>query len=208
MRRGGLCPPVCGDKFCLLPALREGRCLHKRGGSCCFVENFPDRMSAAYLDHLFERLHAAADAAETEAVQHEIWSAWMQSGDEQTNTAMRSGVAAMAEAEYSHAVALFSGMIERNPDYAEAWNKRATAYYMRGDFKTAISDIEQVLRLEPRHFGALSGLASIYLVIGDKRMALDTLTRLQRICAHHPGLESQLRNLHRQDRKGPPQDLH
>ena len=52
-------------------------------------------------------------------------------------------------------------MIEAIPQFAEGWNRRATAYFMVGDFEASLRDIQQTLALEPRHFGALSGLSMI-----------------------------------------------
>ena len=59
------------------------------------------------------------------------------------------------------AIDQFTGVIEAIPQFAEGWNRRATAYFMVGDFEASLRDIQQTLALEPRHFGALSGLSMI-----------------------------------------------
>ena len=59
------------------------------------------------------------------------------------------------------AINQFTRVIEATPQFAEGWNRRATAYFMVGDFEASLRDIQQTLALEPRHFGALSGLSMI-----------------------------------------------
>ena len=59
------------------------------------------------------------------------------------------------------------------PDYVEAWNRRATLYYLRNDYVHSLEDIQQVLIREPRHFGALAGLGMIMQDIGDEKRALE-----------------------------------
>ena len=64
---------------------------------------------------------------------------------------------------YTEALAIFNNIVEGFPDFAEAWNRRATLHYIVGNYEASIADIEKVLALEPRHFGALSGLGMVYL---------------------------------------------
>jgi Tfp pilus assembly protein PilF len=63
------------------------------------------------------------------------------------------------------------------PDYVEAWNRRATIYYMKKDYGHALNDIREVLKREPRHFGALAGLGLIMQDIGDNKHALEVYRR-------------------------------
>ncbi|MEC8122164.1 MAG: hypothetical protein VX113_09625, partial [Pseudomonadota bacterium] len=67
---------------------------------------------------------------------------------------------------------IFTEIISAHPTHAEAWNKRATVRFMRGDDKGSRSDIARVIDLEPRHFGALSGLGMINMLSGDLPAAL------------------------------------
>ena len=63
------------------------------------------------------------------------------------------------------ALKLLDAVVKIKPDYIEAWNRRATIYYMQKDYGRSLADIRQVLRLEPRHFGALTGLGLIPLQV-------------------------------------------
>ena len=59
----------------------------------------------------------------------------------------------------SESIDIFTTIIEKsNGLFAEAWNQRATALYLRGDLASAYADAEEAFRLNPYHFGARSGM--------------------------------------------------
>jgi tetratricopeptide (TPR) repeat protein len=64
---------------------------------------------------------------------------------------------------YDEAIEALSYVIEQEPSFSEAYNKRATFYFMMGDFENSMKDIESTLALEPRHFGALDGMSRILI---------------------------------------------
>ncbi|WP_400193023.1 tetratricopeptide repeat protein [Hymenobacter sp. B81] len=148
-----------------------------------------------HLDELFLRLRTATSPLEIEALQQGIWQLWLEVDDPALNKAMETGMRALSAGDYGQAIADFTCLIEQLPDYAEGWNKRATAYYLRGEYRASLHDIAQTLRREPRHFGALSGKANMQRMVGDQRGALRTLRRLGRLCPHLPGLQEQLRDV-------------
>jgi len=75
------------------------------------------------------------------------------------------------------AIKLLDAVIKIKPKYMEAWNRRATIYYLKKDYGRALADIREVLRREPRHFGALSGLGLILQDLGDEKQALEVYRR-------------------------------
>jgi tetratricopeptide (TPR) repeat protein len=147
------------------------------------------------LDELFAQLRTATSPVEIEALQNGIWQLWLMTGDRQLDKQLEAGLRALAAADYTQAIQLFTLLIEQRPDLAEAWNKRATAYYLHGEYRASLLDIAQTLRLEPRHFGALSGWATILQTLGDYRAALRVLRRLEALCPHLPGLQEKLHDL-------------
>jgi tetratricopeptide (TPR) repeat protein len=78
----------------------------------------------------------------------------------------------MLEKRYTSALDFLNEAIALNPDYAEAWNRRATVYFLRNDYAHAMYDINRTLELEPRHYGALTGMAEILRARGLKEQAL------------------------------------
>jgi tetratricopeptide (TPR) repeat protein len=149
----------------------------------------------APLDELFEQLRTATAPTEIEAVQNGIWQLWLSTGDQALDKELEAGMRALAAGDFTPAVQRFTTLIDARPDLAEGWNKRATAYYLRGEYRASLLDIAETLRLEPRHFGALAGWATILRMLGDARGTLRVLRRLERLCPHLPGLQAQLRDL-------------
>jgi tetratricopeptide (TPR) repeat protein len=86
-------------------------------------------------------------------------------------------------------------VIEIRPNYTEAWNRRATIYYLQKDYGRALSDLREVLLREPRHFGALSGLGLILQEIGDEKHALEAYRRALAINPHLENIEEAIKNL-------------
>ena len=139
------------------------------------------------LDALFDLLKKAKTAAEAQTVEGAIWVAWMHSGDAEADGLMQLGAAAMEAGDAEAALAVFDKLVARRPDFAEAWNKRATVHYMMGDFAASVADIQRTLALEPRHFGALSGLGLIYDALGKEQPALRAFEAALRIHPRLPG---------------------
>jgi tetratricopeptide (TPR) repeat protein len=138
------------------------------------------------LDFLFEALKVAPDDASAKAVEDRIWALWLASGSDTANLLMARVKAAIDAQDLDLAIKLLDAIIELKPDYIEAWNRRATIYYMQKDFGHALSDIQQVLVREPRHFGAMSGLGMILQEFGDDKHALEIF---RRALAVHPRLQ-------------------
>ena len=98
---------------------------------------------------------------EAAEVDQRIWLLWLHSEDKAVNRLMAQGVIAMQRGALDRALDRFDEIVERAPDFAEGWNKRATVLYMMGRHRDSVADVQQVLNLEPRHYGALSGLGMI-----------------------------------------------
>ena len=132
---------------------------------------------AERLDELFAQLSRTSRPSEARLVEGRIWSEWMLSGSATIDLMM--GWAARAAQAGDHGVAFdyLDQIIVLVPDYAEAWNRRATLHFMRGDYDKSVRDIEQTLEREPRHFGALSGLGQIMIRRERPRLARDAFRR-------------------------------
>ncbi|SDL35324.1 Tetratricopeptide repeat-containing protein [Catalinimonas alkaloidigena] len=149
------------------------------------------------LAYLFAQLRATEDHRIARQLENKIWCWWMQSGDDALDQTLMRGFVAMSEGALTEAIRLFTEVIETLPDFAEGWNKRATAYYLRGDYKASVDDIQKTLVLEPRHFGALSGWATICAHLGDDEGTLYALEKLLEIYPHQPSVVDEIRAIHR-----------
>jgi tetratricopeptide (TPR) repeat protein len=106
-----------------------------------------------------------------------LWALWSRSGDPGLDELLARGVELMNDGRLRQATAMFSEVIRKMPSFAEAWNKRATAYYLEGRYRESIADCRQVLKRNPRHFGALAGLGQIYVALGEDERALSWFRR-------------------------------
>jgi tetratricopeptide (TPR) repeat protein len=136
------------------------------------------------LDTLFDALKIAPDETSAKAIEDRIWSVWLVSGSDTCNLLMSRVKTATEEKDYDLAIKLLDAIIEIKPDYVEAWNRRATVYYMKDDYGHALADLREVLAREPRHFGALSGLGLILQEIGDDKDALEAYRKALAIDPH------------------------
>jgi tetratricopeptide (TPR) repeat protein len=150
------------------------------------------------LDRLFLRLQGNVSAAEGQRLEQRIWEIWLQSDDGEANRLMLHGVAAMHSRDYARALDLFDELIVAAPDFAEAWNRRATLYYLTGDYAASVRDIQQTLSLEPRHFGALSGLGMIYDRLGQPEAALKSFEAALDLNPHLAGPRERAAELRRE----------
>ena len=132
------------------------------------------------LDTLFEALKIAPDDDSARAIEQRIWALWMPSGSDTCDLLMGRVQAATEQKDFELAV------IELKPSYTEAWNRRATMYFLQKDYGHALADIREVLVREPRHFGALAGLGLILEEFGDDK---DALKAYRRALAIDPRLE-------------------
>ncbi|HLN08703.1 MAG TPA: tetratricopeptide repeat protein [Xanthobacteraceae bacterium] len=129
------------------------------------------------IDFLFEALKAAPDDESAKVVENRIWALWFASGSDTADLLMSRVKTATDDKELDLAIELLDKIIVVKPDYVEAWNRRATLYFMKKDYGRSIADIAQVLSREPRHFGALTGLGTILQELGDDRHALEIYRR-------------------------------
>src|SRR5438105_14838044 len=113
------------------------------------------------LDFLFGALKAAPDETSAKHVEARIWALWMQTPSDTAALLMSRAKAAMDAKQIDVALKLLDAVVKLRPEYVEAWNRRATLYYMQNDYARSLADIQQVLIREPRHFGALAGLGMI-----------------------------------------------
>lgn len=138
------------------------------------------------LNFLFGALKAAPDDETAKVIEHRIWALWMISRSDTANLLMTRVRKAVEDKDLDLALTLLDAIVKIRPDYVEAWNRRATIYYMKKDYGRSLADIRQVLQREPRHFGALSGLGLILQDIGGDEQALEAF---RRALAVYPRLE-------------------
>ena len=139
------------------------------------------------LNHLFNELKIKDKNLSFE-VEQQIWKIWSTHPNNNRLTSMlAAGSNFMDNNEYSKAVEIFTKVIDLDPTWAEAWNKRATVLYIIGEFEKSQNDIDQVLKLEKRHFGALAGQGLVNIELENYEKALESYKEAMRI---YPSMNS------------------
>ena len=130
------------------------------------------------LNKLFDQLIEANDSNNAEQLEKKIWSIWIiHPKDNRLTDKMELGTELMQYGDYNYALKVFDNIIVNDPQWSEAWNKRATVYFLMNKFKNSLDDIDKVLSIEPRHFGALSGQARIFIKLQKYEKAIKSIER-------------------------------
>jgi tetratricopeptide (TPR) repeat protein len=135
----------------------------------------PERARA--LDALFKGLRAAHGDDEADELVGRIWETWTRSGRPDVDRLMEEGIGLLSIHQLGAAHDRFTRATEVAPDFAEAWNKRATVLFLMQKHEQSLADIEKVLALEPRHFGALAGRGMIHAHAGRWKEALEAYSQ-------------------------------
>jgi len=163
------------------------------------------RLAAMRLEHLgtmadvpvlLSALHDPDELVRSLA-QNAVWAVWGRSGDLRIDALMENGKRQMAEGRLAESIETFTRVIGLAPDFAEGWNKRATASFLAGDLDASAADCEQVLVRNPSHFGALSGYGMIESGRGNVERALAFYEQALDINPNLPGVRAAIGDLRR-----------
>ncbi len=148
----------------------------------------PAKTTAELTDELFDRLAKSEDPEEAAGIVAAIERLWLRSGSDSSDLLMSRAIQAMGGEDYPLALSLLDVIVETQPDWAEGWNKRATARYFSGDSRGSMADIAETLKRNPRHIGALSGLGAILEEAGLREDALRAFQRALTFAPHYQPL--------------------
>ena len=139
------------------------------------------------LDSLFDQLKKNDSSTNLKA-EMKIWKIWSThpSKEDLTNL-LANGSNLVNERKFYQAYDIFSKVILLDPNWPEAWNKRATILYIMGRYQESQDDITQVLKLEKRHFGALAGQGLVSIALENYEKAIKSYKEVEKI---YPNLQS------------------
>ena len=146
-----------------------------------FASSLKADQNDARLEDLFEILSTTASDIQINEVTSSIWDIWHETNDPLIEADFYRGLESMRTGDLMMAVAFFTRVIDKNPNFAEGWNKRATVYYMLGKFDASMMDIHETLKLEPRHFGAMDGMGLIFIHLEQFDKAIDIYDQMLKI---------------------------
>ena len=152
------------------------------------LPNQPALAQQAMLDSFFKHLAQAQSPAEAQVIVGSIERVWRHSGSDTADLLMSRAVSAVNSKDNSLALQMLDVVVNLEPDWAEAWNQRATVRYLEEDDEGSMRDISRVLVLEPRHFGALAGMGYILQRNGNDKRALEVFRHLLEINPQQEGI--------------------
>jgi tetratricopeptide (TPR) repeat protein len=152
-------------------------------------------------------LRALRDEDETvrAVAESSLWQVWSRSGDPEIDMLFQLGVEQMSRGDTSAAIQTFTTIIQKKPDFAEGWNKRATIYFLVGAYEQSLKDCDEVVKRNPQHWGVLAGYGQIYLALGKPELALQYFQRALKINPNLRSVEAAVADLERliiEKRKG------
>jgi len=136
-----------------------------------------------------------ADGLVRAIAEEALWAVWSRSGDPRIDDLFKSGVSEMNGEHFGEAIATFTRVIELKPDFAEGWNKRATVYFLAGEYRRSLADCDEVIKRNPQHFGALSGYGQIYLRLDQPEKALEYFRRALEVNPNLDGVQAAIEKL-------------
>ena len=152
--------------------------------SCFFLNSAAADQLDSRLTELFDKLYIAENKNEIINLTHDIWKIWDETNDPKIEADYHRGLEAMRIGDFVMSIDFFTRVIEKNPDFAEGWNKRATVYYILGQFDKSMNDINKTLLLEPRHFGAMDGMGLIFIQLQQYDKAIKIYDQMLEIFPH------------------------
>ena len=153
------------------------------------------RSDSEQLAELFGRLQAQPPIDHAFELEDAIWDIWTDHADPVPASTMRQAIAAIARKNYAEAEDMLTDLCLDQPEWAEAWTKRATLYFLMGRDAESAEDIARTLKLEPRHFGAISGFAEICLRNSDMQSAIIAMTVALEVNPHLSNVRAALERL-------------
>ena len=153
----------------------------------------PVSMLPSRLDQLFR--HLTLPDCQVDEVEDQIWQLWMHHPHRRAAQALDRAANEIAGQRFDLAETRLQRLLRACPDFPEAWNKRATLYYLQQRDAESVRDIHRTLELEPRHFGALCGLGEIFLTQGDAPAALFVFQAALRVNPHLDDARSKVQQL-------------
>ena len=130
------------------------------------------------LNKLFDELKKLNNSNKAELLEKKIWSIWnVHPRDIRLTEKLEFGAELIQYGNYDYALKIFDNILATDPGWSEAWNKRATVFFLMNKLSNSLDDIDKVLNIEPRHFGALSGQARIFIKLQKYEKAIKSIER-------------------------------
>ncbi|MEP1585997.1 MAG: tetratricopeptide repeat protein [Tateyamaria sp.] len=136
-----------------------------------------------------------APAAQAPRLAREIEREWAKSGSTSLDMLLRRGRKALEDEEIDIAIEHLTALTDHAPDFAEGWHARATAFFLKGLYGPALSDLQKALILNPNNYNALFGLGVMFQEINDDLRAERAFRQVIEIHPNHANASTMLEQL-------------
>ena len=126
-----------------------------------------------------------------------IWMLWNRADTAQNNAELEKVHSLVSEERFDEAIKRATALVEKSPQFAEAWNQRAIAHFIQGDLEKSVADCREVLKRNPYHFGAMSGMAGCLMKLGKLNEALEVFHQQLKIQPFNEGVRAAIDALER-----------
>ncbi|GAB4365674.1 MAG: hypothetical protein Kow00121_02420 [Elainellaceae cyanobacterium] len=123
-------------------------------------------MNDALIDRLLNDLKSSDEEIRDRATAG-LWQIWFSQKGEYGLEILGKSQGLLELRQFSEAKAVLTDLLQDQPDFAEAWNRRAVLHYLLGQYEASLADCQKVLKLNPVHFGALHGMGLCHAALGD-----------------------------------------
>jgi tetratricopeptide (TPR) repeat protein len=123
------------------------------------------------------------NASVREQAAKKLWRIWFQQKGIRGLEKIDQSQKLLDAGKTTEAESVLTELIRQQPDFAEAWNRRAFLYYSAGKYQESLADCQMVIQINPVHFGALHGMGLCYAAIGQY---VDAIKAFKRALAIQP----------------------
>lgn len=133
---------------------------------------------------------------------------WFFAAGKEAYEEMQAAYRAEEREDFRQALRLLDRLVTQHPEYAEAWNRRASVFWQMGEWEKSLADCERALRLNPNHYGALQGKGVCLIKKGNLTDACRALRASLKIAPHDPLTRKALSQCEELQRARPPEEKH
>ena len=130
---------------------------------------------SARLGEIIIELQASRGAGEARLLSDELWTLWTDAPDSMAQELLDAGMSKRSGFDFLGARDTLDELVEYCPEYAEGYNQRAFASYLRQDFAAALVDLDRAIELSPNHIAAISGRGLTLMGLGRHDEAQEAL---------------------------------
>ena len=127
------------------------------------------------LSRILGELRVSRGTIEAGLLSDQLWQLWTDAPDQRAQDLLDEGMQRRSRFDLAGAARVLDELVSYCPDYAEGYNQRAFANYLRRDFVSALEDLDRTLEIIPDHIGALSGKSLTLMGLGRTDEAQESL---------------------------------